>query len=148
MRVRHANRLVALFVALAFVPLTAGCGGDDGEPTGGNGQADPLLGTWTATSFVVDGLDIIPGGTSISFSLISGGSYTLSVTNDNQTTFLCGGSFNCSDSGDFTSTSSTIVFDPGTVDEFSLNYTLSGTTLTVSGSVEGQSVSGTFQKVG
>ncbi len=147
MRVRHANRLVALFVALAFVPLTAGCGGDDGEPTGGNGQADPLLGTWTATSFVVDGLDIIAGGTSASLSFFSGGSYSFSVTNDDSG-FLCEGPFNCIDFGDFTSTSSTIVLEPGTVDEISLNYTLSGTTLTLSGSIEGRSVSATFQKVG
>ncbi len=56
MRTLRGSKLLALTVALTL-PLFAGCGGDDDtthDPVPGGG-ANPLLGTWFATSITIVG---------------------------------------------------------------------------------------------
>jgi hypothetical protein len=139
MRLPRVSGYAALLVTLAIVPLTFTCAGEEGLGP----EADPLIGNWDATTFVVDGSDLIADGAAIFFSFFDDGGYFFSVNNETSG-LLCEGVASCTDEGDFDVVGGTIVFDPGTVDEVSLSFTISGNTLTVSGSIVGFSLSATF----
>jgi hypothetical protein len=53
---------------------------------------------------------------------------------------------NCSDGGDIEATGSQITFDPGTIDEETFSYSIVGTTLTVSATIDGSTFTFTFEK--
>lgn len=143
MRAHRTNRLITITIALSSLLLTAGCGDDD--PTG-TGSSNPLVGTWNATSFVVGGFDLIDAGATFSLTLAAGGTESSTITGDTSM-FFCETTVDCTDSGTWTSTSTTLTFDPGTVDEFTVTYTISGSTLNFSGTIESTLLSGTFTKV-
>jgi hypothetical protein len=135
------SHLVLLIVgALAF-----GCGGDD-ETTGPTPQSGPIIGTWTATSFTIDGFDAIGAGATITFIFSSDGTYTVAVTGD-QAGFFCEGTTDCIEGGVFTATTTMVVLDPGTVDEVTVAISINADVLTVTGTIEGFDVVGTFLRV-
>lgn len=138
---RQRTRHGVLIAALVIAPLTLGCGED-----GPTSVPVPLLGVWDATTFVADGVDLVADGTFISFSFFDDASYAFAVTND-VNGIVCDVPPNCSDSGDFETTGNTLVLDPGTVDELTMTYSVSGTTLTVSGTIQGVTFSAAFDKV-
>jgi hypothetical protein len=126
MNVQRAVRLAASTVALVALPLVVGCGDDDG--TGTNGSA--LVGSWSATSMLADGVEVFAGtGVSLTATLTSDGTYSMSTTGDTDHMF-CEGTTSCTENGTYTHTSNTLTFcDPGCGDPAS--YTISGNTLTI-----------------
>ena len=140
---RRNPALLAIGLSLAIaLPATLGCG----DSSKGTGPGSQLVGSWNATSFQVPGTDLIADGMSLTMTFTSGGSYTLQFTNAPAGTF-CQAGTNCTESGSFTSTASTLTFDPGTVDETTFNYVIQGTTVTVTGVIEGDQVTIVLEKV-
>jgi len=136
---RHARQ--ALWALVGLPVLIAACGGDDGMTSSNPAE---IVGNWNATSFVAGGVDGIALGMTAGFSFTSN-TYSFSITNDQFN--LCGGPSSCSDGGTYSATGTSVTLDPGTVDAVTLNYSVSGTTLSVSGSIDGTPISITFQKV-
>lgn len=139
----HRRTISTAVMALALGVAIAGCS-DDGDtaPT-----IDPaVVGNWNAASFLVQGNDLILQGMGLSFIFGADGSYDVFITNDQGG--LCDpGMTNCSEAGEYTATATQIVLDPGTIDETTLNYSISGTTMTVSAVIDGTSITAVFDKV-
>lgn len=108
---------------------------------------EAFLGDWISTSFVVDGLELMtpPSDFYLSWGFYSDGSYQL-IAGVDDIGFICDLGTSCRDDGDFTFTGNVITLDPGTADEFGFQYSVSGNTLTVSGSVDGTPFSATFER--
>lgn len=132
MRLYRVNRLAALALTVVALPLFLSCG-DDG-PTNPQNR---LIGTWEATRFEIEDVDFLDVVGSITLTFSSSGTYTIAVAGDiNQD--LCTGSTSCTlQAGEYSATSSRITFDPGEPEEIALNYTVSSSTLTISGTVAG-----------
>jgi hypothetical protein len=118
--------------------MMAGCGDDNIVDSNLE-----LLGSWNATVLLVDGVDLIAEGMTLSFTFDANGEYSYSVTGD--LLEFCVAVTACTDGGDFTATSSQFTLDPGTLDAVVLSYSVTGGTLTVTGTVEGVVLNWTFQ---
>ncbi len=139
MRIPRSLLVAGLCLSASLTPALTGCSSD-----GGNGPSNSLSGDWDVTSFMVMGTDVIADGMTFSMSL-SGGTYTFDVTND--LIGICDPDPDCTDSGPYSQTGSTITFDPGDPDEVTLNFTLQGTTATLTGSIDGNPVTITLTKI-
>ncbi len=125
----------AAVLTLALASAVAGCSDDEGSLAPG---VDPaVVGTWNATSFVVGGTNLIPP-LGVSFVFNANGTYALNFTSD-QGDFCDPGEANCGETGDYTSTSTTITLDPGD-DETILSYSISGSTMTINATIEGEDI--------
>jgi len=108
--------------------------------------SDPaVVGTWNATSFDAGGTELIALGMSLSFTFSNTGAYTITITNDQGG--LCDTVTDCVDTGNYTATATQIILDPGTIDEEILNYSISGTTMTINATIEGTPVVVVLDKV-
>ena len=139
---RGAIMALALGWAVTGCSSTEPSGGGGG---GGGGGNSAVVGTWNATSFVDTGsaFDLVGAGMSLTMTLTSGGTYTLSITNDQG---LCDvGQTSCSETGSYTATGSQINFDDGG-GGFTMNYAIIGNEMSVSGTIDGQSFTGMFVK--
>ena len=134
--------LSTTLLSLAVAWSAGGCGSD--EDNTGPGGNSAVVGTWNATSFIAQGNDLIAQGMSLSFTFAASGDYNFTVINDQGN--LCNGVANCSDGGSYTASGTQITLDPGTVDEAILTYTIVGSTMTVTATIEGTPVSVTFTK--
>ena len=89
-----------------------------------------LVGTWTLTSFTLDGVEVDFGETNFEFTFMSDGTFTESVTGDTGGSF-CDTGPNCTDDGRYIQTDvNLLICDPG-CDEI-LDYAISGDTLSFS----------------
>ncbi len=125
MKIRRSGRQAALTLAVVILPLVLGCGDDDGTGTNEN----PLVGTWSATSVLVGGVEVVDGtGFSITVTLRS--DLTMSASySGNTSPIWCGGASSCTENGTYTYTSTVLtICDPGCEDP--AQYTISGSTLT------------------
>lgn len=130
MHARSLAVLARLSIAVALAPIALACGDDEATtPT------DPLVGTWNATSFTVLGSDVIAGGMVLGVVLTSAGTYTLTITND--MIGACEPGPNCTQTGDWTGTATTITINSGTVDAVTFTWAIQGTTMTWTGSIDG-----------
>lgn len=123
-----------VFLTLALGIAIAGCSSDETGP----GINPAVVGTWNATSFVVPGGgDLIGQGMAISFAFASNGTYLFTFTNDQGG--LCDVGPDCTESGSYTATDTQIILDPDDEPQ-TLNYSISGTTVTVTANIEGTPV--------
>jgi hypothetical protein len=141
-RASPRRRTVGIFLSLLVFALA--CGGDSTEPN----IDQAFVGNWVSTSFIVDGVELMAPGSAfyVSFGFFSDGSYQSIVGGDDDL-FLCDAVPSCVDDGDFSFTGSVITLDPGTVDAFDLQYSVSGDTLTVSGNIDGVPFSAVFERI-
>ncbi len=134
----HRRTIPAAVLTLALGWGIAGCSSDEGGTSPGVNPA--VIGTWNATSFVAQGTDFITQGMGFSIVFNSNGTYSFNITNDPAGApwepFCDGGAPDCSYTGSFTATGSQIVLNPGTIDQETLNYSISGTTMTFTASIE------------
>lgn len=130
-------------VALALGWAVAGCSSD--EPSTAPGVNPAVVGTWNATSFLAGGTDFITQGMGLSFVLSANGTYSFNITNDQGG--LCDpGMTDCTDTGNYTASGTQIVLDPGTTDTETLNYSISGTTMTITGNIDGTAITVVLNK--
>jgi len=134
------SRWIAFFVAMFSMALLPACGDDGDDSMSPGGSA--LLDTWTATSFSAGGTDYVPTGLTVQLTFAAS-TYSIDISGDNSN-LLCDMSTTCTDGGAFAYTSTTLTFDPGTMDETTLNYTIAGSTLTLSGNIDGVALSATL----
>ena len=121
-------------LSLALGGAIAGCSSEGTGP-----EINPaVVGTWNATSFMFEGSDVIVQGTTVSFGFTNDGTYSFNFANDQGV--LCDVGTACVDTGDYEATVSQIVLDPDTVDEQLFNYSIAGTTMTITGDVDGAPV--------
>ena len=120
------------YAAVFLLPILVSCSSDD-EPTGNN--ANPLVGTWHVTSFQALGSDFVQEGMSLTFTINEGGTYSLAVTGD--AVGACDTGTSCTNTGTWSSTTTTFTLDPGTQDAVTFNYSISGNTMTWTGSIDG-----------
>lgn len=142
---------IALALALALVSVTllatVGCGGDSSSPTAPPPPpTSPILGQWASTSFVVDGVDQVPNGFDLALDLFADARYDLFAQNDDLGIICEGGATTCSPFGEFTLSGDQITFDPGEPEELTLSYAVNGDQLTLSGTIDGTSVTATFAR--
>jgi Lipocalin-like domain len=135
-RTRSIHYLTFL-VLVALTPAVVSCGNSfESQPE--------LVGTWNATSLVVDGFDYMDNGMTLSYTFSDGGGYSYTVAGD--ALGFCDPGPNCNDAGDYTATTSQITFDAGTADEETYSYTINGSTLVITATFEGAVFTFTFQK--
>ena len=145
---RFRTFLTALVVVTA-VPTMLACNGDE-EGNGGNGpngpgEAPAFVGSWDAATFVVNGVDLIAGGTFANF-FFTEDSYNVAATDDTSG-ILCDPGPNCNESGDLSYTATTMTFDPGEAESVTLNWEVNGDVLTITGSIEGNTLTATLDKL-
>jgi hypothetical protein len=143
MRLHRVSRLAVLTLALVALPSFVGCGDDD-EPT--NGDTNPLIGSWNALSFAIAEFDLIDGGYTLIFTYGASGTYSITVTGD-EDRFFCETSSSCTMTGTYSSTSSTIVFDAGSSDELVASYSITGDSMSLTATDEGATLTATFERV-
>jgi lipocalin-like protein len=137
---RPVTRRFQLMVMAVLMPLVVSC--SDDESTGPD--SDPLVGTWQVTSFEALGVDAIDLGMSMQITLTAAKTYTFVITND--ALGSCDGATSCTQSGTYSSTSTQITFDPGDPDEVTLNHSAQGTTMTLTGDIDGDPVTIVLQR--
>lgn len=123
--------------------LSGGCG--EGDPTDLVDLPSDLVVTWFATSLIVNGTDMMDDGTRVKLTFRADGSFEIVTTRDLVGVF-CDGVYDCTEEGDFTATSTEIVFDPD-VDQTTLSATITPTTLHLVGSDEGETLDFSFVTV-
>jgi len=131
MKVPRTPRQAASTFAAVILPLVLGCGGDDGTGTDDTDDTvgNPLVGTWTATSVEIDGVEALIG-TSLSFTVTMNANETFSESvSGDLDQVICDVGTSCTDNGTYEYTSTTLSFcDPG-CDEVG-QYTIESTQLT------------------
>lgn len=129
---RLAQRIARVaFVTLAVTSLAC----SDDETTA---PVDPLIGTWQVSSFQALGEDAILNGMTMSITLETGGDYTFVVTGDQ--VGICGQVSSCTETGDYTSTTTQLVIDPSGGDAVTFTFAIVGSTMTWTGSIDGNAV--------
>lgn len=131
----------SLFAASLFVAALAACSSD--SATGPN---PALYGSWNCTNFLALGQDlIVDGGMTLQGTFTNTNTYTLAVTGD--LTGSCSPGPDCVVSGDYSATGSRLTFDPGTPGAITVNYSIAGDILTLSGNLNGVPATITLQRI-
>ena len=134
MQLSRIPRRLLLLTLTATAALTGACSDDDDDTTGPGNTA--VVGTWETTSFTANDTDFIANGMTLTATFDGDGTYTFDVTNDQ--VGICGGVVtDCSSSGDYTASASTVTIDAGSVDAVTFDYDIDGTTMTWTGEIDG-----------
>lgn len=134
--------LGTLVLAAACVTALGACGEDSPME---NNDDDTIFGIWDATSFNALGTDFIDTGLTVVLNLTGSGQITIDFAGDLLSTF-CDTGTTCTQSGDYVATETTITVAPGTEDELTFNYTLSGDTMTWTGLIDNISATIVFSR--
>lgn len=140
MRFTRAMLVAQLCATSILTPWITGCSDDDD----GTGPNSPLVGSWNATSIVALGNDLIALGMDLTLTLSEAGDYTLDISGD--LIGACEPNPSCTQTGAYTNTETEITLDPGTAEEVTLSYVIQGTTLTLTGAINGTPVAFTFAR--
>lgn len=130
------------FALAAILVVATACGDDPTEP-----GDETVIGVWQATSFNVLGSNLIELGMTVEVDFDADGTYMITVTND-QLGLCPDDEPDCTQDGDYTSSEGSVTLDPGEEDETTFQYAISGSTMTLTGSIEGFPVSASFTRTG
>lgn len=134
MQLSRIPRRILLLSLTATAALTGACSDDDDDTTGPGNTA--VVGTWEVTSFTANDTDFIANGMTLTATLAANGTYTFDVTNDQ--IGVCEGEVaDCSTSGEYEASASTVTIDAGSVDAVTFDYDIDGGTMTWNGDVNG-----------
>jgi len=142
MRIRSLALITQLCLA-GMVPLAAGCNDDNNEAAGPDANL-PVVGTWTATSLMVNGEDLVAKGMIMNVTFDDSGVYVFHVVGD--LLGLCGDDTECNITGDWTGTDNEVTLNPGETPT-TIDYVTSGDTLTMTGTLAEQPTTIVFQKL-
>lgn len=108
---------------------------------------EAFIGSWITTSVIVDGEELVSPESPfyVNVGLWDDASYSLIVRGDESGLF-CDGSASCNEDGDYSYSGSTITFDPGTEDALSVQYSVDGDVLSLSGSIDGTTFSALLER--
>ena len=137
-------RSFALMAQLSVAALVGFAACDDDDDDTGLGPTLPIVGTWSATSLVANGEDLVAGGMTLNATFDDSGVYVFHIVGD--LLGLCGGESECNVTGNWTGTESTITINPGE-DPTTISYVTTGETLTLTGSLEGVPATIVFEKL-
>jgi hypothetical protein len=130
-------RLGAAFTLVAALAFATGCGDEDG--TGPDG--DPIVASWQVSSFSDGTTDFIAAGMTLNITLSSNDTYTFMATNDQVGVCSDLGTTTCTTTGTYSHTSSQIIIDPDDPEgAATFNYSISGNTMTWTGSIDDTAV--------
>ena len=140
------HRIVRFATALVFVStaLLTACDSDPVSP----GDQEQILAVWGVTSFLSGDTDFIEEGMTLIVTLDEDGTYTFEVTNDQAD--VCGGAVgaNCTTTGSFEYTATTVTIDDDDPqDATTFDYDIQGATMTWIGDIGGGDVVITFNEV-
>jgi hypothetical protein len=141
MRRFSGKRRVALLMLIPWLVGAAGCGGDESttEPV-----PTALLGSWVAISMMAGTQDLAVQGMNLSVHFSADGEYSYLISDD--LLGMCEAGPDCNGWGEFSATATRLILDPGTSEAQSFAYSISGDTLTLTGSVQGVAVSLMFER--
>ena len=123
-----ALRATGLTLATALTLVIPAC-------DSGGVPSNPLIGSWDAVSFTAQGTDVIAHGMSLVLTFEKGGTYTLDFTND--LIGSCNPGPDCTATGTYQRSGNQVTLDPGTADETVFTYLIQGSTLTLTGDIDG-----------
>ena len=135
----HRRTIPAAVLTLALGWGIAGCSSDEATTgTGtGTGTGNAVVGTWNATSLHAQGgMNLIAQGMAFSLVFNSNGTFAHTTTND-MAGFCDPGMANCGDSGPYTASDRQFTLDAGTSDAITFDYSIAGTRMTITGTVNG-----------
>jgi len=142
MKIRSLALISQLCLA-GMVPLATSCSNNDNNPSGPDANL-PVVGTWTATSLMVNGEDLIAKGMVLNATFDDSGIYVFHVVGD--LLGLCGEETECNITGDWTGTDNEVTLNPGETPT-TIDYVTSGDTLTMTGTLAEQPTTIVFQKL-
>lgn len=132
--------LFPTLLVLLSLTAVAACSDDPAGP-----DEDPILGTWEATAFVGGGFDFVQLGMDLTITLSSDGMYDFEVTND-QVGICENTGDDCTDEGSFAYTGTTVTIDDEDEESAAFNYTINGSTMTWTGSIDTTAVTITWER--
>ena len=141
MRIRKCSMLLGICTGV-MLSLAAGCGDEELEPT--PPPSSPLVGTWLAGRIETPGGDAVQSGMSLVATMVDGGTFSLNITGD--VLGICAPEPDCTVSGTWTATSTTVTFDSPTEDA-TVTYSVSGDSMTWIGTFEGEEVAIIFNRL-
>ena len=116
----------------ALVPLAVGC--SDDEESGLGPPSSAVIGTWSATSLMVNGEDLIANDMILNATFDDSGVYVFHVEKD--LTGICGEELFCDVTGNWTGTETQVTINPGE-EPTTFNYVTSGDSMTLTGPLGG-----------
>jgi hypothetical protein len=137
------RRMTATAVVFASF-LVIGCG--DSGLVEADVPAD-LVASWTATSLLWGGQDLILSGTTLTLTFRSDGSF-LGVATNSPNRLFCDETPDCQINADYSATSTQLVFSTNEPleNQVSMSMSVDATTLLLSGPIEGQDGVFTFSR--
>jgi len=103
-----------------------------------------VVGTWNATSFSALGTDLILDGMTLAATLQEDGTYSFAFTDDQ--IGACNPGPDCTSTGTYLVSGAPITLDQGTNDEVTFTYSLQGSGMTWSGSINAVPATITFSR--
>jgi len=139
MRIR-GNVIAGLCVA-ALLPLVAACGDDDIQ---GNVPSSPVVGTWIARSLETPNGDAIEEGMSMIATVGDAGTISFNIYGDQLG--ICNPGPDCNLTGTWTSTDNTLTIDSNNQNT-TVSYSIEGDSMTWIGTLDGQQVEISFNRI-
>jgi polyisoprenoid-binding protein YceI len=135
----------ALFVAAITATTALGLGISACGSDSGSGPSNALIASWNATSFTAQGTDFIAAGMGLVLTFQAAGTYQIDVTNDQ--IGACSSGTDCTTTGPFSRNGAQVTLDPGTADAVTFTWSIQGTTLTMTGDINGVPATIILEKV-
>lgn len=141
-RVR-TSRLGATLALATTLMLVAGCSSNDNGT--GPSNSDPIVASWQVTAFGDATTNLIASGMTLKVTLKDDDTYAFAVTGD--LADICGGTTTtCTSTGPYSHTSNQVTIDAGTQDAATFSYSISGNTMTWTGTIDTTPVTITMTK--
>lgn len=134
MRTHPVRSIATLSGVLLLLGLATACSSSSDSST--NPQVDPLIGTWHVTSYSAVGVgDVIQQGMTVTATFSANNSYSLAITGDKVGACTLPAT-SCTQSGTWSTSGNTISLTVDPTDVTTFTYSISGTTMTWTGSID------------
>ena len=147
-RYDSVNRLCTARRFVPIIMLLSALGCDSQEVTDDERDTidSPLVGSWAASSVLVNGVDQVPVGLTLDLFFDEFGTYDIFAGGDSAGLVCDDGQPTCQVTGDYILDSGNLVLDPATPDQITLDYTIGVDRLVLVGVLDGEAVTATFER--